>query len=81
MPQASLPMPRYIVHPNRLNRGEREGIWLCFFSKRRAAMSSVCVCVCALQYSTPDSIRQDMIEYERITLKAAAQVRQKWTES
>ena len=37
-------------------------------------------CVCLLQYSTPDSIRQDMIQYERITLEAAAQVRQKWTE-
>jgi hypothetical protein len=33
------------------------------------------------QYSTPDSLRQDMMAYEKITLEAAAQVRQKWTES
>jgi hypothetical protein len=33
------------------------------------------------QYSTPASIKQDMMQYERITLEAAAQVRQKWRET
>lgn len=36
---------------------------------------------CIAQYSTPDSIKQDMRQYEKITLEAAAQVRQKWTET
>lgn len=35
--------------------------------------TSTCV-----QCSTADSIKQDMMRYEKITLEAAAQVRQKW---